>query len=78
MKLARQLQKKVHFTPRFLIILILIVIISFFLIRFIAEEITNSIQKDRYKVNTIDEQVIYKGTTHDIKDDVILLEKSTK
>lgn len=78
MKLIRQLQKKVRFEAKFFMILILIVLISFFLIRFIAREISNSVQKNRYKVNTTDEQVIYKGSSHNIKDDVNLLIKPSR
>ncbi len=72
-KFTRQLQKKVRIEPKFLIILAIIVIVVFFVIRFIAIEVTTSIQKEYYKVNTIDEQDIYKGTSHSIEDDVNLL-----
>ncbi len=75
-KLIHQLRKKNPFETSFLIALVVVMIVSFFVLRFLILFAIHSIENKQYEVTVLDEKGVYEGAAHDIKEDFSLLIKT--
>lgn len=72
-KLIHRFRGKIPFETSFLVILAVVMVVSFFILRFLILFLIHSIENKKYDVTIFDEKAVYEGIDHNIKDDFSLV-----